>query len=78
MSSLSARHGYVFSSLRIISKFHSTCISFRRTIVKPSPDNVVGQPAQRRQSGLKSGKSWIRVKKNSILPDKFLENFGFF
>src|SRR6218665_3010122 len=32
---------------------------------------------QRRQSGLKSGGSWIRVQKNSIFAGKFPKNFHF-
>ena len=34
-------------------------------------------PPQRRQSGLKSGGSWIQVKEISIFPGKFSKNFDF-
>src|SRR6218665_196694 len=37
-----------------------------------------GTTLQRRQSGLKSGVSWIRVKKISISIGKFMINFNFF
>ena len=33
---------------------------------------------QRRQSGLKSGGSWIRVKNFSIFPGNFSKDFRFF
>src|SRR6218665_1472138 len=43
-----------------------------------STRQIVKRGSQRRQSGLKSGGSWIRVNKISIFPGQLPRNFDFF
>src|SRR6218665_4049918 len=80
ISSLLAKYGYSSFPIQSLWIVSGTDTFNRRRQRATVPSKICGgdTAVQRRQSGLKSGESWLRVNKISTFQGEFPRNFDFF